>query len=135
MTSLIGSVGRGGKNLRQDVVEVQKLINAELPVSLSPLIVDGVCGAKTIFAIGEYQRRNMQMNAADDRVDPKWGDLSSADQEETAVPSTRFERKFKRHSRTARIRLFCGPRLDGCSGRRDCCQSQSGERAFAQRCR
>lgn len=70
MTRLIGSVGRGGQNRREDVITVQQLINAKLPTSLAPLVVDGICGPKTIFAIGEYQRRNLNMNPPDSRVDP-----------------------------------------------------------------
>jgi len=70
MAQISGSVGSGGLNRRADVLAVQKLINANLPIPLAPLEEDGVCGPKTIFAIGEYQRRNLQMNPADGRVDP-----------------------------------------------------------------
>ena len=70
MARLTGSVGRGGLNRRDDVVTLQRLINAKLPIPLAPLVEDGICGPKTIFAIGEYQRRNLRMNAPDCRVDP-----------------------------------------------------------------
>jgi hypothetical protein len=70
MAQLTASVGRGGRNHRNDVITVQRLINAKLPIPLAPLREDGVCGAKTIFAIGEYQRRNLNMNPPDARVDP-----------------------------------------------------------------
>jgi|SRR5580658_4964149 hypothetical protein len=65
-----GSVGRGGKNLRSDVLLVQQLINSNLPIPLRPLKVDGNCGALTIGAIEEIQRRNLHMNPPDGKVDP-----------------------------------------------------------------
>src|SRR5690349_18270659 len=64
-----GSVGRGGKNLRSDVLLVQGLINSHLPIPLSPLKVDGICGQFTIGAIEEIQRRHLHMNPPDGRVD------------------------------------------------------------------
>jgi hypothetical protein len=65
-----GSVGRGGLNARNDVLIVQQLINSHLPIPLSPLMVDGNCGALTIGAIEEIQRGNLQMNPPDGKVDP-----------------------------------------------------------------
>jgi hypothetical protein len=64
------SVGRGGMNLRSDVLLVQQLINSHLPIPLRPLAVDGNCGALTIGAIEEIQRSSLQTNAPDGRVDP-----------------------------------------------------------------
>jgi len=64
-----GSVGRGGTNLRNDVLLVQQLINSHLPIPLHPLKVDGICGALTIQAIEEIQRRNLRMNPPDGKVD------------------------------------------------------------------
>ena len=77
MVQISGSVGQGGRNHRADVLAVQRLINAKLPIPLAPLVEDGVCGPKTIFAIGEYQRRNLNMNPADSRVDPQGATLRS----------------------------------------------------------
>jgi hypothetical protein len=68
MANISGSVGQGGRNQRADVLTVQRLINAKLPASVARLVEDGVCGAKTISAIGQYQRRNLHL--ADSRVDP-----------------------------------------------------------------
>jgi hypothetical protein len=65
-----GSVGRGGLNVQNDVLVIQQLINSHLPITLSPLQVDGNCGALTIGAIEEIQRGNLQMNPPDGRVDP-----------------------------------------------------------------
>jgi hypothetical protein len=67
--SITGSVGRGGINTRDDVMTVQQLINDRLPVPLRPLEVDGRCGPMTIAAIEEIQRRYLQMNPPDGRVD------------------------------------------------------------------
>jgi hypothetical protein len=64
------SVGRGGMNLKSDVLLVQQLINSHLPIPLRPLKVDGNCGVFTIGAIEEIQRRNLNMNAPDGKVDP-----------------------------------------------------------------
>jgi len=70
MNRITGSVGRGGHNRREDVITVQRLINAKLPTPLAVLKVDGICGPATIEAIGEYQRRNLNMHPPDSRVDP-----------------------------------------------------------------
>jgi hypothetical protein len=64
-----GSVGRRGVNNRDDVMTVQQLINGRLPDPLRPLDVDGRCGPLTINAIEEIQRRFLQMNPPDGRVD------------------------------------------------------------------
>ncbi len=70
MATLQGSVGRGGKNHRGDVIFVQQLLNQHLSVPLEVLQVDGVVGPMTIFAIEEYQRRNVLSIRPDGRVDP-----------------------------------------------------------------
>jgi hypothetical protein len=64
------SVGRSGVNNRSDVLIIQQLINAKMPIPLSPLVVDGLCGSATISAIEEIQRRSLGMNPPDGKVDP-----------------------------------------------------------------
>jgi len=64
-----GSVGRGGKNLRTDVLIVQQLINNHLPIPLRPLQVNGICDPLTIGAIEEIQRRELHMDRPDGKVD------------------------------------------------------------------
>lgn len=64
------SVGRGGTNLRADVLLIQQLINNHLPIPLRPLEVDGICGPLTIGAIEEIQRRSLHLNQPDGRIDP-----------------------------------------------------------------
>jgi hypothetical protein len=68
--ALSGSVGRNGQNARDDVLAIQRLINAKLPSGLSPLAEDGLCGSMTILAIEQYQRRNLDMNPPSGRVNP-----------------------------------------------------------------
>jgi phosphatidylserine/phosphatidylglycerophosphate/cardiolipin synthase-like enzyme/V8-like Glu-specific endopeptidase len=68
--TLRGSVGQNGANRSDDVTLVQHLINAHLPIPLAPLVEDGKCGPKTIFAIKTYQQRIVGMNPPDGRVDP-----------------------------------------------------------------
>src|ERR1700733_14699805 len=65
------SVGLGGTNLPTDVLLVQQLINNHLPIPLQPLQADGICGALTIGAIDEIQRRNLHINTPDGKIDPE----------------------------------------------------------------
>jgi len=67
--SISSSVGRGGVNNRDDVLKVQRLINAKLPIPLLPLAETGICESLTIGAIEEIQRRNLHMTP-DGRIDP-----------------------------------------------------------------
>jgi peptidoglycan hydrolase-like protein with peptidoglycan-binding domain len=59
-------VGRGGKNLAEDVQAVQAALNRRAGAGLN---VDGRCGPQTIEAIVEFQRA-MGQSKADGRVDP-----------------------------------------------------------------
>jgi len=68
------SVGRmGGKNRRPDVLTVQDLLNRVPPHQggpVPPLVVDGLCGSKTIKAIQKFQLHHFGWRGADGRVDP-----------------------------------------------------------------
>ena len=79
MTQITASVGKGGKNKRNDVVEIQKLINMNIPIPWRPLVVDGVCGVRMISAIEEFQRRAFGQANSDGRVDPGGPTLRSLD--------------------------------------------------------
>ena len=68
-SQLSGSVGQDGQNRPEDVLLVQRLLNAHLPTPLAPLAEDGKCGARTIAAIRVYQGR-IGIAAPDGRVDP-----------------------------------------------------------------
>lgn len=67
------SVGRGGLNQKADVLKVQALlnnyINSQYILLLSPLKVDGACGAKTLAAINAFQGHMVGMAYPDERVD------------------------------------------------------------------
>ena len=66
---LSASVGRGGKNLEEDVQQVQTALNRRAGAGLD---VDGRCGKATIDAIMEFQRA-LGQSRPDGRVDPNRG--------------------------------------------------------------
>ncbi len=72
METIRGSVGRGGKNAREDVAAVQRLLNANLRLlkPLQPLPVDGQADARTIGAIEEFQRRVLKSSLPTGLVTP-----------------------------------------------------------------
>ena len=73
--NITASVGPmfGGRNIPQDVNVVQGLLN-KVPVGfggpLNPLVIDGICGARTTAAIKTFQQRHFGPSGADGRVDP-----------------------------------------------------------------
>lgn len=68
------SVGRNGRNLREDVISIQTRLNRWITLGRLPhvtvLAVDGICGPKTQMAIGAFQYRYVGMKDPDLRVDP-----------------------------------------------------------------
>lgn len=71
-----GSVGKGGRNAKDDVLLVQRLLKAK---GSDPGVVDGVCGARTIAAIVRFQARFFAH--PDGLVEPgrgTWKSLSSS---------------------------------------------------------
>lgn len=93
MENLSESVGKGGANVRSDVLIVQRLINQciNLIQPLAPLREDGQCGVLTINAITEFQRRKF----ADGRVDPGGQTLKALNDSapgEVSVPKTDLPR-------------------------------------------
>ena len=69
MNKIRYAVGRGGRNLRTDVVLVQTLLNRHVLPPGKLLVVDGVAGPKTITSILLLQHR-LRMKFCDGRVDP-----------------------------------------------------------------
>ncbi|ETX04127.1 MAG: peptidoglycan-binding protein [Candidatus Entotheonella gemina] len=72
MSTIKGSVGKGGQNNPLDVEIIQKLLNRNIGL-LSPLRllkVDRRVGPQTINAIEVFQRRVVGMQRPDGRVDP-----------------------------------------------------------------
>lgn len=69
--SIVGSVGRSGRNSVADSMLVQGLLNPHAAkLGLALLDVDGICGPLTIAAITQYQRIVMRIPSPDGRVDP-----------------------------------------------------------------
>lgn len=64
---ILASVGAGGRNRSQDVRTIQHAVNV---AGYGPLRVDGLCGRKTVAAIGRFQSAFMRV--PDRRIDP-WG--------------------------------------------------------------
>ncbi len=67
------SVGRYGINARNDVIFIQTALNAYAKKHANnsfPLIVDGLCGEKTIQAIYNFQRNHVGIITPDSRIDP-----------------------------------------------------------------
>ncbi len=65
--------GQKAKNLYDDVVTIQQLLNDITPANggpNSPLKVDGICGPKTKGAIQAFQLKHFGWKLADSRVDP-----------------------------------------------------------------
>jgi len=65
--------GMGGRNLPNDVITIQQALNNVWPVSGGPspsLVVDSICGQKTINAIKKFQIHHFGWSGADGRVDP-----------------------------------------------------------------
>lgn len=69
--NISGSVGQGGANFQQDVRTVQTLLNkhaSRIP-GMTPLVVDGLIGPKTINAIKMFQKSAVGFPMPDGRVD------------------------------------------------------------------
>ena len=75
MTTIRGSVGRGGNNNPGQVRIIQELLNRHRPIPLAKLAADDRIGPKTIAAIEEFQQRVVKMPRPDGRVDPGGGTL------------------------------------------------------------
>lgn len=63
------SVGNGGVNQNQDVRAVQSQLNAQMPTTLTKLVVDGKSGPVTIVAIRSFQKLVVGLRMPDGRVD------------------------------------------------------------------
>ena len=71
MTKIVRSVGRGGVNLYNDVITIQKLLNKKRPPGITgQLKYDGDAGKETITRIELFQKNIVKMPKPDGRVDP-----------------------------------------------------------------
>ena len=67
---ILASVGKGGKNFRNDVVYVQCLLSDWLVRQrLQAIRIDGIYGPETSQAILQFQKRVTRFS--DDRIDPR----------------------------------------------------------------
>ncbi|RDH85990.1 MAG: peptidoglycan-binding protein [endosymbiont of Galathealinum brachiosum] len=71
MKGILSSVGKSGKNIREDVHLIQDLLNHKIKrmPGEKRLIVDGLIGPKTIKLITKYQSIVLKMKKPDGRVD------------------------------------------------------------------
>jgi len=69
MHKINSSVGRGGRNVRGDVIIVQMMLNRHIVPPTKPLVVDGVAGSKTVSAILVFQLK-LGIENCDGRVKP-----------------------------------------------------------------
>lgn len=70
MNVIRSSVGRGGINSREDVLQVQRLLNAHLARGEAQLQVDGFAGPFTAQAIDRFQRNHAGIIHTDGLVEP-----------------------------------------------------------------
>jgi uncharacterized protein (TIGR02594 family) len=89
-----GSVGKGGRNNKNDVRAVQTLLNLPTNMALSglkkPLEADGELGKATQDAIDLYQRNVMKMKIVDGRVDRSGSMILRLEQGLPPMPSLPF---------------------------------------------
>ncbi len=67
------SVGMGGSNIYDDVFNIQYGLDQVAPIDGGPspqLVIDGLCGPKTIGAIREFQKKHFGYAGCDGRIDP-----------------------------------------------------------------
>lgn len=79
MGNIASSVGASGVNARQDVLQVQRLLNARRAGRGERLKEDGLIGPKTIAAIEQLQRDHLRLTRPDGLVEPgrrTWSALS-----------------------------------------------------------
>lgn len=71
MASISASVGSGGKNLKPDVLTVEKLLNRYLAAhGEPPLTADGTVDIDTILTIQSYQKDVVGIANPDGKIDP-----------------------------------------------------------------
>ena len=71
MSKIVRSVGRGGVNLYNDVIIIQKLLNKQrIPGVTGQLKYDGDAGKETITRIEIFQKHIVKMAKPDGRIDP-----------------------------------------------------------------
>jgi len=71
MLTITQSVGEEGKNLKNDVLTIQKVLNrVKPPLTAKPLVEDGLYGKNTFNAISVFQKKHVLLVKPDGRIDP-----------------------------------------------------------------
>src|SRR5262245_32962556 len=84
---ITGSVGRGGKNVKADVLFVQQRLNAHAPREQPKLDTKGTVTAQFVAAIEAFQRKSVpSIKTPDGRVDPNGATLRALTATATAEP-------------------------------------------------
>ena len=95
MADIRASVGRGGRNQRQDVTIVQRLLNRciQLIAPIPALKVNGLVDAPTIAAIEAFQRKVALLRRPDGRVDPRGRTITALNSRAThaGIAAQRFQ--------------------------------------------
>jgi len=87
METITGSVGKGGQNLLDDVMVVQKLLNQHVAtLGLPTLVVDGDAGDNTVKTIRAYQKIVLGIAAPDGRIDIGGGTWKALIAEQAPTP-------------------------------------------------
>jgi hypothetical protein len=124
---LPGSVGRGGRNSREDVVSIQKALNqvglsAGGPTRL--LVVDGICGPLTTAGIGRFQQVQFHGTLNDFRIDQhgktlgRLNQLSDIDPNIVTSKSSAITDRKKTTDQTSQDQLDIARRLANDADRR-----------------
>jgi hypothetical protein len=69
-SQITAPVGRGGRNLKHDVILIKMLLNAKAPPGGEKIEVNDLVTDQLIRLIEEFQRRELKMPKPDGRVDP-----------------------------------------------------------------
>lgn len=92
--TISASVGHGGRNVPDDVRQVQSLL-VEAGAA-PPLTVDGLCGEQTVRAIRWFQEHVVRMASPDGRIDPAGPTWTALSQRSALSPEELCELR-KRH--------------------------------------
>lgn len=93
MTKIVRSVGRGGVNLYNDVITIQKLLNKQrIPGASGQLKYDGAVGKETITRIELFQKNIVKMPRPDGRVDPNGKTMAALAGTTTTQPGSSEEK-------------------------------------------
>lgn len=93
-----GSVGKDGVNMDSDIRAVQDLLNAHLPMGLSPLVVDGEVGEQTIAVITAVERMLLTTREPDERLGPVGPTLRRLNELSKPIASPVIHESSKSHA-------------------------------------